>query len=125
MPPLSQKVLKAWVKPSLLDLALGHLFQLGILTVEQKTQGKKILLTAEVPSQLSQLLSLLKKIKNPFQNEALFVNPKIIKIKNQPWAKNYQKYLKPLSTRSRQTQLTTGSQGSSNLKESSPSFPSK
>lgn len=89
-----QKVLKAWVKPSLLDLSLGFLFQHGIYTIEQKSRGKKIQLIAEIPSSTPFSLSALKKIKEPNTQKGLFEKIKVERIKNQKWAENYKKNLR-------------------------------
>ncbi len=87
------KVLEVWVKPSLLDLALGYLFQHGISTLEEKKQGKMILLTAELRGARKSILRDLQKLT--FHQNPLFQKIQIVKIRNQKWAQNYKKTLRP------------------------------
>lgn len=88
------RVLKVWVKPSLLDLAVGILFQHGISSLEQKSQAKKILITAELPAHQARISRALKAASGP-EGEKLFDRLEIAKIKNLRWAEAYKNNLKP------------------------------
>ncbi len=96
--PADFYLLKTKVLPTHLDLALGNLYQLGILTVgERNVQGNQIELTAQIKDHVrsKKTLEVIRQFKDASANQKIFISPKIKTVKRGAWTKKYQKYLKP------------------------------